>query len=70
MGIDLGVITNYFITIFTIKGWYDIERYDCIKLTVKLYFIHLTRFWTFYAQNDKILLNIKKYDKIYAPKAT
>ncbi len=32
MGINLGVISNYFITIFTIKGWYDIERYDCSNI--------------------------------------
>jgi hypothetical protein len=30
MVINSGVVFNYFRTIYTIKGWYDIERYDCI----------------------------------------
>jgi len=30
MVINSGVMFNYFRTIYTIKGWYDIERYDCI----------------------------------------
>jgi hypothetical protein len=32
MGLNSGVLKRYLISIYTIKGWYDIARSDCIIL--------------------------------------
>ncbi len=32
MGLNSEVLKRYLISIYTVKGWYDIARSDCIEL--------------------------------------
>ena len=38
MGLNSGVLKRYLISIYTIKGWYDIARPDCILLKESILF--------------------------------
>ena len=45
MGLNLGVLKRYLISIYTIKGWYDIARSDC-TLDIEAYLV--INFFVFY----------------------